>query len=306
MQQQILQPKRTVLALDDDEANLFILEKAAKSSGYDVKPFSSSEEALSYMSDNPKSINIAIIDKMMPKINGIEMLKRMKKNNVLKYIPVIIQTGDVGLQQMHEGLESGAFYYLTKPFVPETLSAILKSAESECNLFDEMASKAVSEHKKFVRMLSKGEFTLKTFSDARFLSALLGQSSASPSSTARGLMELMFNAIEHDNLEMGYEKKRECLLNNTYNQEIVARLANERYQKRTVRVEIENSSTDIQVNIIGSGIGFDWKPHMTEDPGANLNMPNGRGIAIAVKLLGNISYNAEGTEVSCKIEAAAS
>jgi len=151
-------------------------------------------------------------------------------------------------------------------------------------------------------MLRKGEFSIKTFSDARFLAALLGQSGKSPAGAARGLMELMFNAIEHGNLEIGFQRKHECLLSNTYNQEVVSRLTNERYQNRSVRVEIENSLSDMYVNISGGGNGFDWKQYMTPEASANLNMPNGRGIAIAGKLLGNIRYNTKGTEVSCRIE----
>ncbi len=295
-------PKRMILALDDDEANLIILEKAAKNSGYDVKSFLSSEDALAYLSDNPKSIDIAVIDKMMPKINGIEMLGKIKQNNALKHIPVVIQTGDVGLKQMHEGLEKGAYYYLTKPFAPETLGAILKSAESECNLFDELVSKAVNEQKKFVRLLTKGEFSIRTFAEARFLAALLSQSSKSPSSVARGLMELFFNAIEHGNLELGFDKKQECMVNNSYNQEIVLRLSNEKYKNRVIKVEIQNGLSEMYVHISYVGVGFDWKQYLVSDTNLNLNMPNGRGIAIAHKLLGGIHYNAKGNEVSCRVE----
>ena len=114
----------------------------------------------------------------------------------------------------------------------------------------------------------------------------------------------MFNAIEHGNLEIGFDKKRECLVGNSYNQEVVSRLTDERYQNRSVKVEIENSLNDIFINIIGGGPGFDWKQYMVPDANVNLNMPNGRGIAIAKKLLGEIHYNSKGTEVSCRIDVA--
>lgn len=301
LQQHTKSHKRTVLTLDDDEANLVILEKAARKSGFEVKPFMSSEKALHYMEENPKSINIAIIDKMMPGMDGLEVLGTIKNNNELKHIPVIIQTGDVGLDQMHEGLNRGAYYYLTKPFMPETLMAILKSAESECNLFDEMATKAVAEQKKIIRLVSKCEFHIKTFAEARFLAAVLAHA-GKPSHAARGLMELFFNAIEHGNLEVGYERKHQCLVNNTYNQEIAARMSNGRYQNRVVRVCIENSIGSMNVRIINGGPGFNWRQYAIPEASADLTMPNGRGIIIARKLLGHIQYNERGTEVSCLIE----
>ncbi len=120
--------KCNVLVLDDDELNLMILENATGKAGYDAKPFLCSEEAWSYLKENPNSIDIAVIDKMMPKIDGIEFLKRMKGNESLKHIPVILQTGDVGKKQMEEGMKNGAYYYLAKPFTPDMLIVLLQSA----------------------------------------------------------------------------------------------------------------------------------------------------------------------------------
>lgn len=294
--------KRTILALDDDEANLIILEKAAIRAGYFVKPFLSSEQALSYITANPKSINIAVIDKMMPRIGGIEFLNRIKQSNSLKHIPVIIQTGDVGTKQMQEGLEKGAYYYLTKPFTPETLMAILKSAENECILFEEVVSRYAIEQKKLIRMVSESEFNIKTFAEARALAAFISQSGKLPSNIARGLMELFFNAIEHGNLEIGYHKKHDCLINNSYNQEVASRLSSDKYQNRLVKVRIQNGLLEMYVTVSNAGNGFNWRQYMVSDANLRLNMPNGRGIAIANKLLGGIRYNEKGTEVSCKID----
>ncbi|HEU5046662.1 MAG TPA: response regulator [Rickettsiales bacterium] len=295
-------PKRTILALDDDEANLIILEKAIERAGYESKCFMSSEEALHYLSENPRSVQIAVIDKMMPKISGIEFLNKVKQNNALKHIPVIIQTGDVGLKQMQEGLEHGAYYYLTKPFTPETLMAILKSAENECSLFEEVVSRSAAEQKKLVKLIHEGEFHIHTFAEARVLAAFIAQSSRTPSYVARGLMELLFNAIEHGNLEIGYQKKHECLVNNTYNQEIAIRLSQEKYQNRSVKVHVQNQLLEMHVTIVNAGNGFNWRQYMIPDMNLRLNMPNGRGMAIAAKLLGGLHYNEKGTEVTCKID----
>jgi CheY-like chemotaxis protein len=254
------------------------------------------------MSKNPRNVNIAVIDKMMPDMDGIKFLETVKGNNNLKHIPIIIQTGDVGLSQMHEGMEKGAYYYLTKPFMPETLMAILKSAENECNLFDEMASKAVAEQKRIIGLVSKCDFHVKTFSEARFLAAVISHVSVAPQQTARGLMELFFNAIEHGNLEIGFQKKHDCLVSGTYNQEIALRLANERYKNRSVKVCIENTYPTMLVTVFNQGPGFNWRQYMVPENTVSLNLPNGRGIAIARKLMGNLNYNAKGTEAYCKID----
>src|SRR5262249_5237196 len=98
-------PKRTILAVDDDEVNLAILVKSSEDAGYKVRPFTSSEAAWIYLVKHQKEIDIAVLDKMMPDINGLELLARIKSNPTLKYIPVILQTGDVGVEQMREGLD---------------------------------------------------------------------------------------------------------------------------------------------------------------------------------------------------------
>src|SRR5205085_2045504 len=122
----------------DDEINLMILNKNVQDAGYALESFTSSEEAWEYLQNNPQDIDIAVIDKMMPQISGLELLQRITASSALKHIPVIIQTGDVGVTQMCEGIENGAYYYLTKPFHPEILTAILHSADAECRVREEL------------------------------------------------------------------------------------------------------------------------------------------------------------------------
>ncbi len=131
-------PKRTILAVDDDEMNLMILMKNAKDAGYDVKPFMEGSEAMAYLEEHPQEIDIAIVDKMMPDVSGIQLLEFIKRHESLKHMPVILQTGDAGVEQMREALEHGACYYLTKPFHPEMMSAVLNAAERICKMRDEL------------------------------------------------------------------------------------------------------------------------------------------------------------------------
>jgi len=294
-----LKPKHTVLAVDDDEINLEILLKTAKDAGYNVQPFSSSEAAWAYLCKNPKAVDIALLDRMMPGVSGMELLGCMKRNHVLKHIPVILQTGDVGSEQMRQGLENGAYYYLTKPFQPEILVAILKAAENECNLREELVAQANAEHGKFLNLLNDGEFIIHNIAEARLLATSLSALSATPYLTARGLMELFFNAIEHGNLEVGFKKKHDCLVNNNWPQELAARLG--KFQGRRVRVLTQRSGTAFHISVIDQGKGFAWQQYVSPNAAIQLNQPNGRGIAIANRVLGNLHYNPAGNEAYCSI-----
>ncbi len=293
--------KRRILAVDDDDVNLTILAKTSEDAGYKVIPFTSSEAAWSYLVQHPREVDIAVLDKMMPGVSGMELLGCIKRNPLLKYIPVILQTGDVGLTQMREGLEGGAYYYLTKPFHPEIFLAILKAAENECILREELLAQENLKQGKFLGLMRDGEFHIKTIAEARLLAAALAQVSPTPDLTARGLSELLFNAIEHGNLEIGGKKKSELVLNDAWMQEVSARMDDSQYQNRKVKVRVQKNLSAFHFVITDEGSGFNWHDCLNASASGILNQPNGRGIAIANQVLHNLHYNKEGNEVSFAI-----
>jgi CheY-like chemotaxis protein len=292
--------QRTVLVLDDDEINLMILVKNAQESGFSVKSFSSSEAAWNYMNQHPAEIDIAILDKMMPTISGLEMLRRIKSSEALMHMPVILQTGDAGVTQMREGLESGAYYYLTKPFHPEILTAILHSAAGECTTREELLKHMGQDHARFIGLLQEGEFLVKDHNDARLLAATLSQAASYPEFVALGLSELLTNAIEHGNLGIGCERKRKCMLAGTWDHEIASRMGSAEYSSRAVHVRADRIHAGLRLTIRDEGKGFDWQHYVHDDGAPNsLNEPNGRGIAKALIMLDDVRYMGKGNEVHC-------
>lgn len=297
-----LQHKRTVLVVDDDEVNLMIIIKGAQEAGYRVKPFMSSEEAWEFLKHDPNGVDIALLDKMMPGMNGIDMLKHIKSHRTLKHIPVILQTGDVGVEQMREGLENGAYYYLSKPFHPDVLKAILHSAENECAIREEMMEQINGNQAKFVGLLQEGEFTLRTHAEARVFAAAISRLSPQPEMTALGLVELLANSIEHGNLDIGFEKKSHCLWTHTWVQELAARAESPEYGRRTVRVHVSTTAAGLHLVITDEGNGFDWQRYVREeDRLIKLSEPSGRGIAKSLIMLGDVRYVGKGNEVHCII-----
>lgn len=296
-------PRRyNVLAVDDDEINLMILTKCVQETGYTVISFESGDAAWDYLVNNPKSIDIAILDKMMPGMSGIDLLRRIKASDVLKHIPVIMQTGDVGVMQMREALETGAYYYLTKPFHPHILSAILNSAANECLVREELVAQVSSDHSQFMRLMHEGDFVIKTHAEASILAATISQAAVYPEFVAVGLLELLSNAIEHGNLEIGYQKKNRCLIANRWKEEIEVRASNPQFGLRVVHVHLEKNLSGLHVIIRDEGKGFDWTNYMYQDQSTNnLSEPNGRGIAKAFIMLDDLRYAGNGNEVHCNI-----
>ena len=129
------QSKGNILILDDDRLTLNILKDAFKQEGYNVKtttnPYDAIEQTLS------GNINIALIDIIMPKLNGFEVFEILKKNKI--DIPIIFLTGKSLTDYKVDALSKGADDYITKPFeIKEVIArverALMRSHQYKLNL----------------------------------------------------------------------------------------------------------------------------------------------------------------------------
>lgn len=119
--------QRHILVVDDEPLNLEIIAEFLADEGYLLDLVASAERAWECLEANA-SYDLAILDRMMPGMSGMDLLKKMKADSRFCAIPVIMQTAACNPQQIKEGIEAGAFYYLSKPFELETLSAIIDAA----------------------------------------------------------------------------------------------------------------------------------------------------------------------------------
>ena len=100
-----------VLLVDDEKDYLEVLIRRLSKREVNVAGVSSGEEALEYVQGRP--IDVAVLDVKMPGMDGITVLREIKKLNPL--IEVIMLTGHASLEVALEGMRSGAFDYLMKP-----------------------------------------------------------------------------------------------------------------------------------------------------------------------------------------------
>ena len=295
------QHKRTVVAIDDDEINLTILTKCASSAGFSVQAFDSGYAGWEHLRNHANEVDIVLLDKMMPDMSGIDLLRKIKLDKEIQHLPVIMQTGDVGISQMREGLENGAYYYLTKPFHPEILTAILHSAAKECTMRENLLNQMSESQNRFVGLMQAGVFQVRTHQEANLLAAALSQASLYPEFVAVGLMELLTNAIEHGNLAFGFESKQQSMLNNTWSADLLARQISAEYSQCKVQVTTMRSNGTMHIIIKDDGQGFDWQRYIYSDTPGNLADPNGRGISKARVMLDDMQYIGSGNEVQCNI-----
>jgi CheY-like chemotaxis protein len=108
-----------VLAVDDSPVQLHLIQDALTRNGYTVKTALSSEEALAMLAVVVPAVIIS--DVMMSGMSGYELCQRLKRDENLRRIPVILLTGENSPEDFKAGCDAGAVMYVTKPFKPEGL-----------------------------------------------------------------------------------------------------------------------------------------------------------------------------------------
>ena len=121
--------KERVLVVDDEQLNLFIIEEFLAQEDIELEMHSNPLEAWANSLSAPDSdFSLVVLDRMMPELDGMELLRRMKREARFAIILVIMQTAASSPDQVREGLEAGAYCYLTKPYEPEALISIVRAA----------------------------------------------------------------------------------------------------------------------------------------------------------------------------------
>jgi diguanylate cyclase (GGDEF)-like protein len=114
-----------ILVVDDHEDNVELLRARLEARGYDVEGANDGQAALDAV--ERKCPDLILLDVMMPKMDGMEVVRRLKANKELPFIPVIMQTALDSTENKVEGLDAGADDYITKPINFAELEARVNS-----------------------------------------------------------------------------------------------------------------------------------------------------------------------------------
>ncbi len=120
-----MKARERILIADDNPANLDIFQTRLSSHGYEILTAIDGEQALAVAQDVQP--DLILLDIMMPKMDGIEVCRRLKTDDALPFMPVILVTAKADPKDVVAGLEAGAEEYLTKPVDQTALVARVKS-----------------------------------------------------------------------------------------------------------------------------------------------------------------------------------
>ncbi len=291
--------QRRILVVDDELINLEIIREYLEDAHYDLDLVTSADEAWRRF-DGGASYDLAILDRMMPGMSGIELLKKMKAEARLRAIPVIMQTAASAPEQIREGIEAGAYYYLPKPYEPEVLTAIVRAALADIQEREE-AGRHAAAHVKAMELIDLALFRFSRIEEVGPLIEVLASLCPTPELAASGLTELLVNAVEHGNLGISYADKKRLRLEDRWESEVARRLVLPEYRDRCVRVRVERHFDRLEFTVTDEGAGFDWRRYMEFEP-ERAGDPNGRGIAMARMLsFASLEYRGNGNTVVATI-----
>jgi len=117
--------KKAILIIDDDARNIFALSLVLRSKGYSVVSASDARAGIMILKEN-NLVGIALLDMMMPEMDGYQALQVIRSTEEIKDFPVIAVTAQAMKGDRERCLEAGATGYISKPVNMDELEAVLK------------------------------------------------------------------------------------------------------------------------------------------------------------------------------------
>jgi len=291
-----------ILAVDDEAVNLEIIGEYLSSweEEHELHAVEDGLSAWKLLENAPNDFDVVLLDRMMPGMDGMQVLEKMSHHPVLKHIPVILQTAKASNQDILEGMQAGAYYYLTKPYAPDILRSVTSTALKE-RIYNKTLQANLHLTETSISQLKDATFEFSCLSEVKAISSLLAGLCPNPRDAVTGLYELMLNAVEHGNLEISYEEKSKLKDSNIWEEEIERRLALSQYADRKAILRFQRETDGIQFVISDQGQGFDWQLYMDFNPERIMDN-HGRGIAIANKMcFDKVEYFGKGNTVKAFI-----
>ncbi len=115
---------KKIMTVDDSATIRQMLKFTLSDAGFDVIEAVDGVDACAKLKDNP--VNMVITDLNMPQMDGIELIREVRKDPANRFVPIIMLTTESQETKKQEGKSAGASGWIVKPFSPEQLLAVVK------------------------------------------------------------------------------------------------------------------------------------------------------------------------------------
>jgi DNA-binding response OmpR family regulator len=142
----------SIVIIEDEQEISELIQSQVANFGFTTIPFFDGKKALDFIQGNDaKNIQLFILDRMLPSVNGLEICKFIRLYNSTKTTPILMLTALSTPEQIVEGLDAGADDYMTKPFDHAILLARVRSLLRRRQLSNQVPeNKNILRHKDLV------------------------------------------------------------------------------------------------------------------------------------------------------------
>ena len=272
----------TILAVDDESLTLQMITDLLEDAGFEVVNAVNGKQAVDIVMAEPERFDALVVDRNMPEMGGLDVLKFLREHDATASIPVILQTAASSPEETREGIEAGAFYYITKPYDDSTLVAVVRSAVQDYKESRQFLNFVTADRVLLsgIELMEAGRFRFSTLQEAKSVVWIVSQLAEETAMATTCLQELLVNAIEHGNLGIGAKTKEDLVLANRWQEEVDRRLELPENQEKSVLLEFSVAGEEVIISVETEGPGFDWSAALTQDTNLE-NRVQGRGILIA-------------------------
>lgn len=225
---------KKVLILEDEVNIRSFVVINLKRAGYDAIEAGTGQEALDKLRDHP-DIGVAILDIMLPDIDGFEVCRRIRAGN--KQIGIIMLTARTQEMDKVTGLMTGADDYVTKPFSPAELTARI----------DALYRRMGTENGADAQILSQGPFVMNTRNHT-----------LEKSGTRIRLTQVEYSILKLFMLNPGRSLSREEILSAVWGRDYEGELKIVDVNIRRLRIKIEDDTANPTYITTVWGFGYKW------------------------------------------------
>ena len=225
---------KKVLILEDEENIRSFVVINLKRAGYDAIEAGTGQEALDKLRDNP-DIGVAILDIMLPDIDGFEVCRRIRATN--KQIGIMMLTARTQEMDKVTGLMTGADDYVTKPFSPAELTARIDA------LYRRMGNDTGNED----QVLTRGPFVMNTQNHT-----------LEKSGNRIRLTQVEYSILKLFMQNAGRALSREEILSAVWGRDYEGELKIVDVNIRRLRIKIEDDATTPSYITTVWGFGYKW------------------------------------------------
>ncbi len=284
--------KLNILIIDDDKEILNFLKEFFEMNNYNVYIAETGTEGVEEY--KKRYIDMVITDLKLPDINGDIIIERIKE--IDPKVPIFAITGLADKKLIDNIMKKGALDLIKKPFSAKKLKYLFKKIENYYLSFKKKdASNFVLWDKRHIRI--KNDISILT-KVVDYIFENIVFSSESENFLKIALQEIIINAIEHGNLRITHDDKKELILNDNYLDFILKRANEDKFKDTYVDIQVFSNPDYMKVIVRDMGDGFDYTSIPDPEEPDNFFKEFGRGILIAKSAFDSVEFNDIGNEVT--------